>query len=180
MLKPYHTATDLMTMRVLLGLRRETTAEILECTTQDIKALEDHTTRFVYEKHAEVLESLIIRVDNLIDLSVTGDAPEFLFDYTNDSEFRAYAPELASWMRFNEVHRMFIARVANEWRIETGNMPVVMPFLAQPYGEYLVAEGVEDSTEARTKWGRAYAERISRRDGLPRSQLQRREQRARA
>lgn len=159
------TPADLKALRILLGMSTQQLGDVFGIKQDDVSDLEDMHTHFVYAGHADFLESMLSRVNSLVDLWLDRDPPESLVQYPNDGAFRDFEPDL-SWMIYSTVHQMFIARVCGEW-LKEGHRPKIATLVPARYREFNMKGGRVDSPEARSKWAWAYTRQFKEREGLP-------------
>lgn len=161
------TPADLLAMRALLGMDRAELATVLEIPADELRTLERMRTHFVYQGHIDLLEDMLEKVSDLIGgIIETGARPDFIFTYPRDEVFAIYEPELASWMRFASVHRMFAARLQDEM-IRLDHRPTLAEIVPAQYEEFMSTNRLVDSHETRTAWANAHLRVIVTRDGSP-------------
>jgi hypothetical protein len=161
------TPADLLAMRNLLGMDRQELAKLLEIPADELRTLERMRTHFVYQGHVDFLENFLTKVADTIDGIIdSGARPDFIFTFPVDAVFAEYEPTLAAWMNYASVHRMFAARLQDEF-IRLDHRPTLMEIVPQQYAEFLQDNGLQDSDETRVKWAEAHRKVIVTREGWP-------------
>jgi transcriptional regulator with XRE-family HTH domain len=162
------TPTYLRVARTLLGMSQAEAATLLQITPDEARNLERGRTHFVFDGHANLVGAMLEQVNRLIETSTADGVkpPDFLITFPNDEVFHRFEPELASWMVFNTVHTMFIARLFDEW-LSVGIAPVLLDLVPQQYAEFLKDE--RDSRERRWAWAKQHLRSVNVRQGMPSS-----------
>lgn len=158
------TPSYLKMTRMLLGLSQGEAAKLLDLRNQEeVRNLERGRTFFIYQGHADLLTKMLTRVNQLLEDSLQGEAPEFLFCYPNFEVLEIYEPRLA-WMRLVSVHQMFIARLFDEWQ-QAGHSPTIVELVPSQYQQFLL--GKADAPEHRNAWAQEHVKSFGVRNGLP-------------
>lgn len=79
-----------------------------------------------------------------------------LIDYSNLDELDHYEPQVAQGLRFNEAHRMLIARVADGWHHMGVERPTIVPFIFKAFRAFLEETGEVDGLDTVKAWAMQY------------------------
>lgn len=151
------TSSLLHCLRTLLGLNREEARLVLGGLPEgEMKNIERAKTHFVNSHHLRTLSAMLERVEALLDNELDRDAPPpFLITYATDPDLAEFDPDLQKWMMFSSVHRMFTARLWNDWRA-MGKATSIIALVPPDYLAFLQTMGYRDSQESMMRWAAGY------------------------